>query len=1087
MIRHSTKIVAEIIIGALVMVFFLGLALVWRLSEGPITLSFITPYLEDSLSDPGRGIDAKISDMSLAWDEDLRRPEFRAFGISLRDSEGVAILELPRADVRISLPLLLEGRIAVEQVDVIGISLSLARTAEGRVRLTSAGVKGDDPALPQTDSGGLNELTLDDWLAEGTSSDDQEPSEPSIFSALRRVRIIGASLVMSDENSGLTWRAPQAYIDMRRNDTGIVAALRLSLEVGQDLAELTADANYEQETGRIDATTRFSGIHPGRLAALLPFRELKELQGLDLELRGTMVVSLNAAGTITQAGLEIDGGPGFITVPGVDMTVFPVRGVRLEAGVDLLRAAVNLRRFDISLGQGDSGPELALSGELQGLSGDLFGRQARDLRTRLKFTLAGMDVEALPLYWPEGVSQNGRDWVLENITAGDVDNLVGEVALFAPLGNWDELVLENLDGTFTFAGVDAHYLRPMPPVVGVDGTAAFSPQGLVLEMQGGTSGDIVLGSGTLDITGLNAKEQFLAVEFTAIGPLPSVFSLLNHPRVALIDKLGLNTEGAVGSVSARARFAFPLLADLTFDEMDVSAQGDLTDTGLIKVLLGQDVTGANVKLDLSKDSMSIAGEASLADVPLTFKWRENFTPIKGIRRRLEGTVATVGHEKLQIFGIASAPYLTGPLSADFLYTEQAKGEAQVDVKASLTSATMEIRDLGNWRKAAGEEGQASFSLSLLKGTPRSLQNIQVTAGTLKLSGDAQFNAEGRDIAQARLSALAFGEQALRDVEITRGPKRLTVSVAGGSLDARPFLKSDEDEDTAATEPDDTHLTLTLRNIERLRFGDESYLENGHLELERVKEGWRRFLLRGRIPKQLRSSVVDGQERSPEVEVSYAPATDGRQVLEMAAADAGGLFRSLDFFDTMDGGVLRINGSREGIARTNPLRGNIEIKDFKLIDAPVLAKLLTVASLTGIVNVLSGEGIEFKRAKGDFEAIEGRISSDLLRIYGSALGLTAQGSVDIDQNLADLRGTVVPAYAVNQVLGAIPLLGDILTGGEGEGVFAVTYTMTGPLDDPVVAVNPLAALAPGFLRGLFDVGNGNSDTDRPRAIPEEVDR
>jgi uncharacterized protein YhdP len=154
---------------------------------------------------------------------------------------------------------------------------------------------------------------------------------------------------------------------------------------------------------------------------------------------------------------------------------------------------------------------------------------------------------------------------------------------------------------------------------------------------------------------------------------------------------------------------------------------------------------------------------------------------------------------------------------------------------------------------------------------------------------------------------------------------------------------------------------------------------------------------------------------------------------------------------------------------------------------VLAKLLTVASLTGIVNVLSGEGIEFKRAKGDFEAVEGRISSDLLRIYGSALGLTAQGSVDIDQNLADLRGTVVPAYAVNQVLGAIPLLGDILTGGEGEGVFAVTYTMTGPLDDPVVAVNPLAALAPGFLRGLFDVGNGNSDTDRPRAIPEEVDR
>jgi hypothetical protein len=34
------------------------------------------------------------------------------------------------------------------------------------------------------------------------------------------------------------------------------------------------------------------------------------------------------------------------------------------------------------------------------------------------------------------------------------------------------------------------------------------------------------------------------------------------------------------------------------------------------------------------------------------------------------------------------------------------------------------------------------------------------------------------------------------------------------------------------------------------------------------------------------------------------------------------------------------------------------------------------------------------------------------------------------------------------------------------VFAASYALHGPLADPNVSVNPLAALTPGFLRGLF---------------------
>ena len=78
-----------------------------------------------------------------------------------------------------------------------------------------------------------------------------------------------------------------------------------------------------------------------------------------------------------------------------------------------------------------------------------------------------------------------------------------------------------------------------------------------------------------------------------------------------------------------------------------------------------------------------------------------------------------------------------------------------------------------------------------------------------------------------------------------------------------------------------------------------------------------------------------------------------------------------------------------------------------------------------------------------------------------------------------------AYSVNRVLGAIPLLGNILTGGEGEGLFAVTYAISGSLEALDVSVNPLSVLAPGFLRNLFDIEGGESSgEDEPfTAVPQ----
>lgn len=140
--------------------------------------------------------------------------------------------------------------------------------------------------------------------------------------------------------------------------------------------------------------------------------------------------------------------------------------------------------------------------------------------------------------------------------------------------------------------------------------------------------------------------------------------------------------------------------------------------------------------------------------------------------------------------------------------------------------------------------------------------------------------------------------------------------------------------------------------------------------------------------------------------------------------------------------------------------------FTVVQAPLLARLLTVASLTGISNLLSGEGIYFDRLEMPFSYRDEVLAVDRVVLGGSQLGLTVKGDVDLGRDRIDLSGTIVPVYGLNWAIGKIPIIGDFLRGSEGVGAFALTYTVSGDMADPSIRVNPLSVLAPGTIREMF---------------------
>ena len=124
-------------------------------------------------------------------------------------------------------------------------------------------------------------------------------------------------------------------------------------------------------------------------------------------------------------------------------------------------------------------------------------------------------------------------------------------------------------------------------------------------------------------------------------------------------------------------------------------------------------------------------------------------------------------------------------------------------------------------------------------------------------------------------------------------------------------------------------------------------------------------------------------------------------------------------------------------------------------------MLTLASLQGIADLLSGEGIRFNEFEMKFNKEKGLMTIEEIYSLGPSISVLMEGYQNKD--LTSLRGTLVPATTINKAIGSIPLLGDILVGKKaGEGVFGVSFKIKGYPKDLKTTVNPIKTLTPRFI-------------------------
>lgn len=1097
MIRRLSLLLLEVVAGLTAGMVILAIAGAWWLSSGPVTLTFLTPYIEEALAPRDGTVTLEIDETVIMWAGWDRAVDVRVNDVRLLDADRRVIATMPQVSLGFSLRAMLRGLIAPTYAELLRPRLFLVRAADGRL---TVGLERD---LEDTgDETSRGDISLPGLIAELLS----EPDDTRPLGYLRRIAIVDADLTVEDRTLGRIWRVPRADIALMRNATGISADGTLYLELEGRRSRIEGSAIYRSETRLIEGTVNFIDIDPALFLAAPRLPLARRIADMHLKLTGKLDVAMSVDGVVQRLGFDMASARGsfrgdvsfdgdgvaaavefeslrwptlaavFPVLAGYVRTDLPVAGsVSLLGTTD---GRVQSIDFDLTGGAGQiempalyARPVAVAGLRLRGVATDDFTRigiseavldlpqgavvaQISATRIGAQWSLrfdgkaSDIEIDALPEYWPEGVAVDGREWLLANVRDGRIET--ASLSLIARFTNGDRahFEVESLHGGIRVDGASIDYFNPMSKVTGVSADMTFTGDRFDIAIGGGQLRDLSVDTGSVVITKLDTDDPEIAIDLTMRGSLQTALSVLNEPPLGFLGRLGLDPAAITGRAATRMVLEFPLSKTLEVEQIAIAAGATLRDIALKEGPLGLALLDGVLELQVTGLGIAADGSMTLNGVPVTLDWQEKFSSDAAFQRRVTvGGLA--GNAARQALKMPQWSFLDGDIGAELIYTKSFDGSAEIVVAADLVAAALDFPQI-HWRKPPGRPATLNMFVAVPAAGPPVIEELRLDAGDMRANARIEPTLDLTGLRVVEFRVLEFAGNLLQGRVVVARDGGLDISLTGAKADITPFIGRESEVDARAS---GVSTPVRLRaHIEEVIFGDGRSLRDVKASLAGDEQDWRTLKI---------DADVGGGVR---LAVSYGPAGDGA-ALRITTGNAGNALRTLGWTDRIQGGRLLVTATQP--APDAPMTGKFSLRRFKARDAPALARVLQILSLTGIFNALSQSGLDFVTLDGDFRYFGGALEIKNTRAIGSSIGVTTEGVIFIGNETARLKGTVIPAYTINRILGSIPILGQILTGGKNEGVFAANYALRGRLENPVVSVNPLSVLAPGFLRRFLD--------------------
>ena len=355
-------------------------------------------------------------------------------------------------------------------------------------------------------------------------------------------------------------------------------------------------------------------------------------------------------------------------------------------------------------------------------------------------------------------------------------------------------------------------------------------------------------------------------------------------------------------------------------------------------------------------------------------------------------------------------------------------------KANITDVELSIPSLGLIKK---KEDLGNLEFGWTKFEPTSFMFV---TENYELSGLVHFNSK-KGVDRIFFHKVKLGDYFLGDALYLTGELENNIEVNGQMFD---YKKSPKNQLLKAKKKLKINVNFAKIKIRK------------NLELNE-------FIGSFYLNEVFKGSGVGWLNSGPKVQIDV-DIKNTKKSFKAYSNSAGEVLLTSNVYSSGYGGDIRLEMHQKP---GEDLKGSVYIKNLKVIGAPFLANLIALSSVEGIYGLLTSNGIVFNEIKAKYSLSKGVLQIKNGVAVNPSFGITLSGSRKMDDKTIDYSGVLSPAYSLNGSVKKIPLIGNILGGSEGEGVFGINYFATGALQNPYISVDPLSLITPGQFRKLLN--------------------
>lgn len=656
--------------------------------------------------------------------------------------------------------------------------------------------------------------------------------------------------------------------------------------------------------------------------------------------------------------------------------------------------------------------------------------------------------------WPWLSAPKARQWVVRNLFDGTLASASLELAS-GPGRLTDGIAFnsEEIHGEFIVKGTRFDIAGELPPVRDADGRVTFAGNDVDITLEKGTawlqSGRTVATTGgQMLIKDAHLDTVIGKLDLDVAGDAAAIVELASRKPIDAGEKLGIGPEKFTGTAKGKVLAAIPLEDDVRVADIDWSVALEASNLSIDEDFDGQKLTSADASISIDPKAAHITAKGKLNGVDARIAIVE---PLEaGAVKASQDVTLELSSKALATMAPGLDGILSGPVPVKMV---SANGSRSIE--ADLAKATLSVPWIG-WTKGAGIPATARFVLDS-KGRNATIRDLRIDGKTFSVAGSISLVDDS--VSSVEMSKVRLNRDDDFAMSMTRGSGgAMTISLRGAAMDARALIRQfSADRDEVLAKADRRPLKISAK-LDRVIGFDGEVLSNVRMDYQGT----------GDTPTAANMTGVTGKGSA----VRLSMTGGANRSMEMNTGDAGSLLRFMDIYGRMRGGDLKVAmfGAGKG-----PLKGQIDVTDFMLVDEPRLASLVAKPApqsdgqslSTAVKKDIDVSKVKFERGFVMVEKGEKYLSMERGVLRGPLIGTTFQGKLYDERGRMAVTGTFMPAYGLNRIFGEIPILGFVLGNGRDRGLIGITYKLAGDAKSPDLQINPISVIAPGIFRSIFE--------------------